>query len=60
MMTTVAVKAESIWDMVYVKMAQLSYISHYGKENSFGVDVLYDPGCNSTRPDYSLSLYFRG
>ena len=36
------------------------YDSRFGKENSFGVDALYDPGCNSTRPDYSLSLYFRG
>ena len=31
----------------------------YGPANQFGVDALYDPGCNVPRPEVGLTLYFR-
>ena len=36
-----------------------SHDKRYGPANQYGVDTLYDPGCQVPRPSAGLTLYFR-
>ena len=40
-------------------MCLAGHSTSYGPANQFGVDALYDPGCNVPRPEVGLTLYFR-
>lgn len=40
-------------------MCGAGHNTKYGPANQFGVDALYDPGCNVPRPEVGLTLYFR-
>ena len=40
-------------------MCGAGYSTSYGPEK-LGVDLLYDPGCQTPSPDNGLTLYFRG
>lgn len=40
-------------------MCAAGHSTSYGKANVFGVDKLYDPGCQGPSPANGLSLYFR-
>lgn len=41
-------------------MCMNNFSPNYGTEYSFGVDLLYDPGCVSPSPDHGLILFFKG
>lgn len=41
-------------------MCGTGFSTSYGPENVFGVDTLYDSGCQTPSPSNKLSLYFKG
>ena len=41
-------------------MCGTTFSTQYGVENSFGVDLLHDPGCHTPNNQNGLTLYFRG
>ena len=41
-------------------MCLAGHSTSYGPENRFGVDLLYDPGCQAPTPDNGLTLFFKG
>ena len=40
-------------------MCGSGHSTQYGPANVFGVDELYDPGCQGPKPGHGLTLYFR-
>lgn len=41
-------------------MCGTGFSSSYGPVNTFGVDLLYDPACQTPSPDNGLTLFFKG
>ena len=41
-------------------MCLADFSTSYGPANRFGVDLLYDPKCQTPSPDNGLTLFFRG
>ena len=41
-------------------MCGTGFSTSYGPANRFGVDLLYDPHCQTPNPQWGLSLYFKG
>ena len=41
-------------------MCGAGFSTSYGPANRFGVDLLYDPKCQTPSPDNGLTLFFRG
>ena len=41
-------------------MCSTGFSTSYGPENRFGVDLLYDPGCQTPSAVNGLTLFFKG